>query len=152
MTTRKQQIENIVEGMRAIKQKMVVCHVKKSSSRKEKNTPITPSQWAVMTIVMEKKGLGIKEIAEKLEMTSSAATQLVDGLVENGYLKRKNNTTDRRAILLEISPKHAKKMNEIKEKAIERFTTLFGALNDKELATYIKLQKKIINTPLSRNE
>ena len=101
---------------------------------------------------MEKKGAGIKEIAEKLEMTSSAATQLVDGLVENGYLIRKNNTIDRRAILLEISPKHRKKMNNIKEKAIERFTVLFKTLNDKELATYAALQKKIIDTPISHNE
>lgn len=105
---------------------------------------ITHSQWAVLGVVMEKKEVSVKEIATTLGITSSAATQLVDGLVGNNYLIREADENDRRALKITISDKYKLKMRKMKQQALERFTDMFKALDDKELALYAKLHSKIL--------
>lgn len=105
---------------------------------------ITHSQLFVLAIVEAHPTIGIKEIANKINSSSSAATQLVDGLVASGYVLRKSNAKDRRALQLELSAKGRKHITELKKRGMKTMITLFNALNDKELALYLKLHKKIL--------
>ncbi len=142
--SRQDYIKIIVESTHAMKRKFMMCPVHKSSKIKPENAMITHSQWAVLGVVMEKKEVGVKEIAATLGITSSAATQLVDTLVENNYLIREADKNDRRALKITISDKYKLKMKKMKQQAIERFTDIFTALDDKELALYAKLNNKIL--------
>ncbi len=146
MATRKEQIESIVDGMHSFKQKMLVSHLKFSKSN---IFSITPSQWAVLGVLMEKKQATVSEIAKSLGITSSASTQLTSGLISLGYLQAKSDASDRRSLILQISNKYKQKIAQIKTKSIERFVTMFDILDDKELATYAKLNKKIVTNILN---
>jgi len=99
----------------------------------------------VITFIHRRDNTNIKEIADNLNVTSSAATQLVDGLVKNGYLKRLSDENDRRAIKLILTEKTKKQAAEIKTKFRQKFASMFEVLNDKELAEYYKLNRKIIS-------
>ena len=148
MSNRKQHIENIIRNMHAIRRKLMAIHGAKSPFMKFQKTPITLSQWPVLVTLMEKDRVGVKEIAESLGITSSASTQLVDGLVKNGYLVRESDANDRRALLLRLSDKHRRKMSEIRATAMKRFNHMFDALSDNELIQYAKLNKKITDNIL----
>ena len=153
MTSRQQYIESIIESVYAIRRKLMVCGSAKVSVRRpQKEHSITHSQWAVLAVVIRLKHAGIKEIAEALNMTSSAATQLVDELVKKEYLLRKGDAKDRRALSLTLSDMCKTQMNELKSKRIERFITIFDGLNDKELAQYASLNKKIASGILNKDK
>ncbi len=150
MKTRKQRIESIAEGMYAIRRKFMtqgLTGAKKSGKfchhAKGDKHHITPSQWAVLAIVTKKEDISIKELGKCLGITSSAATQLVDELVNKEYLVRENNTRDRRALSLRLSDQHKKRMADMKARNLQRFTAMFNVLTDKELAQYAALSKKI---------
>ncbi|MEM8832926.1 MAG: MarR family transcriptional regulator [Pseudomonadota bacterium] len=46
-----------------------------------------------------------KDIAEKLDLTSGSVTALLDRLEKKGLIQRKSHPEDRRAILIEATPK-----------------------------------------------
>ena len=45
----------------------------------------------------------MSEISERFEVTPAAASQLVDKLVQNGYIQREEDPNDRRAKLLNLT-------------------------------------------------
>lgn len=138
---RRKNIESIVESMHAIKHKLIACTKKSGTSDKKPN--VTHSQWAVLAIVTKKGRVGVKEIAQTLGITSSAATQLTDELVKNGYITRKESEEDRRALVLELSALCKQHMQEMRKRRMEKLTQMFAHLSDKELTQYAQLNKKI---------
>ncbi len=140
MKKRDQHIEQILESFQAIKQHMI------EGFSFAKDSPITPTQGFVLHFVAKYKQSNVKEIAKRLFITSSAATQLIEGLVKNGFLKREEDTKDRRSVTLTLTEKAIKQVNANKEKRLEKMNEIFNALSDSELATYLKLNQKISTT------
>ncbi len=108
------------------------------------SAPITPSQWRALMVLEVETGSSLKEVARLLGVTSSAATQLIDGLVANGYVIRKEDEKDRRKMTITISGKTAKQIQKMKEYGVRQFLKMFEALNDKEFDQYLALHKKMI--------
>ncbi len=133
-------------SLHAMKNKM---HAKFSQSGNDKDC-VTHSQLFVLALIEQHQNIGIKEIAKKLHISSSAATQLVDVLVESGYAVRKADSKDRRALQLELSPKGHKHFVELKNKHVKNMSLVFDVLNDEELEVYVKLQKKILSGILDK--
>src|SRR3989344_1736973 len=113
MSTRKQLIEEILHSFHAIRN---ITKAKAASLGHQKH--VTHSQWFVLTIIKHVKKTSIKDVAEAMEMSSSAATQLVDGLVKGGYLTRQEDPKDRRLVQLALSPKGSEHIIAMKEKRI----------------------------------
>ncbi len=76
-------------------------------------------------------------------MSSSAATQLVDGLVQGGYVTRQEDPQDRRSVQLELSPNGKKHITATKEKRVNEMAEIFDALTDHELEEFVRLHKKL---------
>lgn len=145
MTNRRQLVEDIFKNFHLILHKM---KAKEDNSRNPSR--ITPSQWFVLGIIRRCKNSSVKNISEMLGTSSSAATQLVDGLVKNGYVKRRDNPKDHRLIQLELSPKGKKQIAVMKKRRINRLAKLFDALSDSELETCLRLNKKIASRFLDK--
>ncbi len=139
MTHRKQLIEEIMANSQAMKN---IMHAK--GAKDCAKAGITHSQLFVLAIIERHQNIGIKEISKKLNVSSSAATQLVDGLVANGFVTRKANLKDRRALRLALSAKGSTHIAALKQRRMRTMLTLFDALTDDELAVYLKLHKKIL--------
>ncbi|OGD83182.1 hypothetical protein A3J17_02725 [Candidatus Curtissbacteria bacterium RIFCSPLOWO2_02_FULL_40_11] len=138
MSNRIQIIEEILHAFHTIRN---ITKTKAASLGHQNH--ITHSQWFVLTIIEHFKKTSIKHIAESMEMSSSAATQLVDGLVQNGYVTRQEDPNDRRSVQIEISPKGKKYIVTTKERRIVEMAEIFDALTDKELEEFVQLFKKI---------
>jgi DNA-binding MarR family transcriptional regulator len=138
MMKRKQLIEEILHSFHAIRN---ITKAKAASLGHQNH--ITHSQWFVLTIIEHFKKTNIRDIAEAMEMSSSAATQLVDVLVQAGLVTRQEDSDDRRSVELKVSPKGRKLIAATKEKRIAEMAGLFETLTDSELEEYVRLQKKI---------
>lgn len=140
MSTRKQLIEGILHSFHAIRNQ-----IKARAVHLGRQNGIAHSQWFVLKIIEHYKNRSIKDIAEMLGISSSAATQLVDGLVRRGYVVRQDDPKDRRSVRLELSPKGKKHVTATNEKRITEMAGLFDALTDSELEEYLRLQRKILS-------
>jgi len=139
MTNRKKIFEDLLQNMHAMRHKLMVGYTAK------KEVVITPSQGFVLRFVAKNNSANIKAITQALNITSSAATQLVDGLVDKGYLVRKNNPDDRRVIILLLSLKAKKFFKECKEQGLQKMMEIFDILTDEELTQYAALNKKLVD-------
>ena len=138
MKDRKQKIEELLEGMRAMRRNMPFRGIESN-----KMPRITPSQWGVVMLIGQRGKVSMKDVAKVLHMTSSAVTQLVDGLVENGYVEREESAEDRRTVMLALTKKTKKQVAKMKGHMVKRFLEVFDVLTDKEFYQFCALQKKI---------
>src|SRR5665213_934079 len=139
MTNRKHKIEALLSDFQALRRAMSLKSVKAAGSPR-----ITPSQWGVLTLIELHGKSTVKEVSSALNITSSAATQLVDPLVKSGYLMRKTSTEDRRNVILTLSTKSKKQVDGMKKHALQRFLKVFKVFTDKEFNLYVALNKKLI--------
>jgi DNA-binding MarR family transcriptional regulator len=138
MVNRKKIIEEIIDSFRLLKRKIME---EKLESGK---CPITFSQAQILFIVLRQKNISVKELAEKLAISSSAVVQLIEELVKNGYLVRKNNPKDHRFVQIAPSEKTITQIKKFKSRFLKKVAALFDDLSDNELLQYHKLNKKIL--------
>ena len=74
------------------------------------------------------------EVAERLGITSSTATGLVERLVDGGYVERAHSTEDRRQVLLKLLPKGRRMMDGFRRQRRSRLQTLTSRLGPDDVA------------------
>jgi DNA-binding MarR family transcriptional regulator len=105
---------------------------------------VTFSQLILLQMIGRAQGISIKDIAGKLGVTSSAATQIVDGLVKKGYLTREGDPNDHRALKIKLDVAGTEKLKSIRNRHLAKLYAIFDTLEDDELEVYCRLSRKII--------
>ncbi len=131
-------INQLFENMGATRRMMSKAH----GQSPVKNMP-TRGQLGILMMLGDESVMGIKELAEKFAMSSSAVTQLVDGLVDDGFVTRKEDADDRRKIGLSLTPSGKKKLVESKKEHLASLAKLFAPLTDDELRTFLHISNKV---------
>ena len=131
MENRRKIVEKITEDLYSIRRKMA-----SEMHHLFDEMQITHPQWIVLHHIKKSGMINIKDLAKHLGTTSSAATQIVDGLVKKELLLRKRNEEDRRILNIELSEKAISKFNSIKSASFNTLSALFDVLDDKELQVY----------------
>lgn len=164
MTDRKQQIEQLMEKLHSFRRLLAPesppasgegcpahagmlghLHNHIHTHRSQTEECLAPSQWLALHLVGRQEGIGIKELAAALGITSSAATQLADGLVKKGLLNRQPSAEDRRALHLSLPEESRKRIGAMMEQRLERMNAIFSVLDDAEFQTLLDLFDKIIS-------
>ena len=70
-----------------------------------KSTGLSMPQFSILMQLHHKGPCGMSEVSERFDISAAAASQLVEKLVQAGYLERAEDPTDRRAKLLTLSLK-----------------------------------------------
>ncbi len=147
MSPRKEQVKKLVDGLQSFSRSMAF---RPGITR---HTPrITPSQWGVLMMIEGRSGSTVKDIARALGITSSAATQLVDGLVTSGYVVREEHAEDRRKVTLTLSNKTKRQVEKMKNESIEQFLKFFEVFTDEEFGQFMSLHQKLFERHLTSKE
>lgn len=109
---------------------------------------LNKAKMEIMYYVAHHQSVSVKLLAEKMSITSSAATQLIDGLVENGWLKRTHDKDDRRSVLVTMSEKGKTKFSKFKKAHLQRIAEKMVALSDEDLDTLITIYKKVLDSKI----
>jgi DNA-binding MarR family transcriptional regulator len=139
------QIDELLESFHAIRHRLMT-----DSDIFSAGSKISYSQWMTLRIILQKEGISVKDLAYELNITSSAATQLVDTLVKKGYLIREGSPDDRRVLKLRLSDKIREFVKNVQSQRLGKVYTLFDVVTDEELVTYCQLSKKIANKILGK--
>ncbi len=73
-----------------------------------KSTGLSMPQFSILMQLHYKGPCGMSQISERFDVSAAAASQLVDKLVQAGYIERTEDPSDRRAKLLKLSTKGSK--------------------------------------------
>ena len=74
-------------------------------TRFAKSTGLSMPQLGILMQLHHKGRCGVSEIGERFDITNAAASQLVEKLVQAGYLERTEDTNDRRVKQLNLTAK-----------------------------------------------
>ena len=90
----------------------------RDQTRYVKSLGFSMPQFFMLMQIYHKKQCGISDLSERLETTAAAASQMVEKLVQGGFIERTEDPSDRRAKQVTLSAKGS----ELIEKSIaERF-------------------------------
>ena len=68
-----------------------------------KSTGLSMPQFSMMMQMYHRGACGMSQVSERFEITPAAASQLVDKLVQSGFIMRREDPNDRRAKLLDLT-------------------------------------------------
>jgi DNA-binding MarR family transcriptional regulator len=92
---------------------------------------------------MPSKSASIKVLTGLLHKTSSAVTQLVEGLEKEGYVRRKHDQYDRRVVNVSLTKSGEEKFAVFYAELIQSLAEITRLLSDEELEQYTVLNDRI---------
>ncbi|MEI7847910.1 MAG: MarR family transcriptional regulator [Chloroflexota bacterium] len=99
-----------------------------------KSTGLSMPQISILMQLHHKGPCGMSQISERFDITAAAASQLVDKLVQAGYLSRTEDPTDRRAKTLTLSTKGSDLIKQGNEQRYHWLDNLAETLSAQEQA------------------
>lgn len=138
--TRQKILADVFDGMGVMRRFFSMKH---TPEQQRKGMP-TRAQLGVMMLLAQEKQKNVKDLAQTLCMTSSAATQIIDGLVDEKLLLRKIDRTDRRKIAVSLTPRGKLVLAKTKLAHQKLMTVMFASLSTEELLQLKNIQEKII--------
>lgn len=94
---------------------------------------VTMAQAKVLYVVMAAGELRLSELAGRLGTGSSSASELVERLVELGFLRRQDDPTDRRQVVITTTPDATALLERFRELNERQLRLLLAALDADEL-------------------
>lgn len=133
-------------AVKELARKIVEFYEKLSSWEHEvvRGSDLTPGQMHAIEIIGHEKSLRMKELAEKLGVTTGTLTVTVDRLEKKGLIERKPHETDRRSyrvVLTRCGEKHFTRHHEFHLKLTEEIAS---ALTPDELKTFEQVLEKAL--------
>ncbi|HAV76406.1 MAG TPA: hypothetical protein DCX53_03535 [Anaerolineae bacterium] len=99
-----------------------------------KSTGLSMPQFSILMQLHHKGSCGVSDISERFDISNAAASQLVDKLVQNRFIKREEDPHDRRAKLLNLTDKGRTLIQQGIEDRYRWMDELAGRLTSEERA------------------
>ena len=135
------ELQEVLEGFHTLKR---VLEIKHGACAVDKPS-ITNAQWLALDVIARAKEASIKDIYSVLGVTSSAATQVVNGLVKMGLVGKKASAKDARVVVVSLTPKTKRMLEEIRARMLQNMSSLFSVLTKEEFETYRALHTKLVH-------
>jgi len=97
----------------------------------------------VLGILRDRGPMSPSELGERLIVTRATVTGLIDSLEQRGFARRYANPSDRRSLLVEITPAGLEVVQEVRTIVHRNEKAWMDRLADSELRTYIELLHRI---------
>lgn len=104
---------------------------------------LTVSQFGTLEVLHHLGPLNQRAIGEKLLKSGGNITMVIDNLERCGYVKRKQNPEDRRAVLIHLTPKGKAFIKDFFPRHLEKIKEEFSVLTEEEKETLSGICKKL---------
>lgn len=104
---------------------------------------LTVSQFGTLEALYHLGPLNQRAIAEKLLKSGGNITMVIDNLEKSGYVMRKKDPQDRRAVLIHLTEKGDEFINEFFPKHLDKIKQEFSVLTDSEKKDLAAMCKKL---------
>lgn len=105
---------------------------------------ITVPQFWVLDFLKDRKSAQMNELAAYMKLKLSSATGLIDRMVKHQLVKRVRSQTDRRVVMISITSKGKKILQEMYKQKRKGIVRLFGRLGSEDRMQYMELIEKLV--------
>lgn len=105
---------------------------------------VAPSQLQLLHLIREQQPVSLKTLASGMRLTPGAITQLVEGVVQSGYVTRSESSTDRRVTVVSLTPTGVEICKQLEQKKRALLAKVVADLNDEELHIFLRVQQKML--------
>jgi DNA-binding MarR family transcriptional regulator len=139
-SSRKQLVERLIAGMIGMR------HSDRDASRANilQKHGFSSPQIPIMILIEKAGGVSIKCVAKQLNITSSAATQLVQTLIRHGILRKTTDNQDHRAVRIEFSPSGKRAFGALHADMLGEIEQTFKPVPDRELSEMVAIFEKVL--------
>ena len=124
---------------------MVLLH---NNFGRQTQVPLPLNQFGVLCVLMDTQGLTITDISRQLNISKQQMTNIIDKLLSAGYVSKEPDPKDRRRLVITISLKGKKLLEDHMEQFRQRFENHAQNLTENErfeLATILRRYYELIN-------
>ena len=122
-------IEAVVGRYETLMQRLIGGHVPEFTE-----VGVTMAQAKVLYVVLAAGELRLSELAGRLGIGASSASELVERLVDLGFLRRRDDPTDRRQVVITATPEATALLERFRELNQRQLRALLATLDEDELA------------------
>lgn len=126
--TRSERIEAIFNNFHAIKRTY-----SDSSRFANRRFGVTMTQASVLMLLLHQGRQTMSQVALALGVSKSAASQLLDNLIEQGFVDRTIDDKDRRVAYVELSGRGRRHFKHMRHRGMKQVMEVFDLLDDTEL-------------------
>jgi DNA-binding MarR family transcriptional regulator len=110
-------------------------HLLRRVRRDDPLMALSPARASVLSILVFGGPRTAGELTEAEQVAAPTMTKLINGLVRDGYVRKKKHPGDGRAVVITATPKAARALHEGRSRRIELLQSLFGDLDEEEWRT-----------------
>lgn len=97
-----------------------------------------------LMFISSKRSVSISDIAKQFNISLPAASTLVKRLRKTELIERKENPENRRSTIIKVTPKGHEFIACQEENMRNEFKSIFEGIEEKDIDTYLKVQRKIV--------
>lgn len=113
---------------------------------------ITIDQWLVLMVVRDEPDIQLKELAAKVFKDNASITRIIVLLEKNHYLNKTVHKEDGRRIVLSITKKGKKVMEQVSKIVRQNREHALRGISDINIASSIKTLKRIASNCVEKSE
>jgi len=104
---------------------------------------LSHAQAGMLFMLLHHQNASIKQMANSMDVSQSAVTQLIDPLIEKGLVSRVSDPSDRRVSRLGLTVKGRAVMKKLAKIKTARLRAALAELNSNELTVLLQLVSKM---------
>ncbi|MCX6340473.1 MAG: MarR family transcriptional regulator [Candidatus Aureabacteria bacterium] len=116
--------QEILKLLRQVHMRFAKFYSKKIASRR-----VTPPQYMMLMILLEEGAQKMHDLADFLQVSTPAVTNLVDKLEASGYATRSPHPTDRRAHVIALTPAGTRFITALRDDGLALLKDTIGTMS-----------------------
>ncbi|CAM2896090.1 MarR family winged helix-turn-helix transcriptional regulator [Vibrio diazotrophicus] len=112
--------------------------VRKRYESASSSTCLTLAQAKALSHIACRQGVKQVDLAEVLDIKPMTLVRVIDSLVEEGFVERRPDPTDRRAHLIYLLPAADEQLKKVKSVANGIWAEALGGLSEQEIEQFVK--------------
>jgi len=96
---------------------------------------MTPERLSALSVIEKRGPISVTALADKEMVRPATMSRMVSALVEEGLVKRTDDKTDGRGVLVSATPKGRRTYQRAQEHRLHHFAEVLESLNEEQLAS-----------------
>ncbi len=106
---------------------------------------LSPAEYNGIAAISPGECISGSAVSRKMQLSPSRASRVIDKMVKNGYLVRKNDEADRRKCTVTLAPKGIDIKKKIDTLKLHCDTRIREQLSEKEMEAFTRTMKKVVD-------
>ncbi|WP_026485752.1 MarR family winged helix-turn-helix transcriptional regulator [Caldanaerobius polysaccharolyticus] len=131
-------MEEIKNGFKVLKMlKQILDIIKQEMKYQSQNIDITGPQSILMGVLAHYGEMKISDLSEKLGLSNSTVSGIINRLEKQGLVKRTRSAKDRRVIYVNVTPEFKRSFQKYFDEAEKRIEEIINSATPEELNTIL---------------